>query len=169
MKRESLPTWEELERHAQVVPEIHPASVVAMLELRQAGEEIQRKIMDVLQKEYHLSEGKFCALVILHQNPTGLAPSQLAERIGVARASITGMLQRMERDGWISLHSDVLDGRGKIVCLTPEGRAFIEKVLPPHYIRITRLMQNLTESEQQELIHLLHKLLRVENSAADGK
>ncbi len=164
MKRESLPTWEELERHARVVREIHPAAVVTMLELRQAGEEIQKKIMDVLQKEHHLSEGKFCALVVLHQHLSGLAPSQLAERVGVARASVTGMLRQMEQDGWISLDSDAKDGRGKIVCLTDSGREFIERVLPPHYLRVTHLMENLTEKEQFQLIHLIHKLLGVQEN-----
>ncbi len=161
MKRESLPTWQELELHARMVPEIHPVAVVTMLELRQAGEEIQKKIMDVLQKEHHLSEGKFCALVVLHQNPSGLAPSQVAERVGVARASVTGMLRQMERDGWIRLDSDSSDGRGKIVCLTESGKSFIEEVLPPHYLRVTQLMKNLTEDEQHQLIYLIHKLLGV--------
>ena len=74
LKREMIPTWEELQRHKQIIPEIDPAAVIAMLRIKQAGEEIKQEILDVLQREYHLSDGKFCVLVVLHQNQArGLA------------------------------------------------------------------------------------------------
>ena len=77
MKRESLPTWQELEKHKQVIPEIHPAAVIAMLEIKQAGEEIQESILSVLQQQYHLSEGKFCTLIVLHQHHQMMVIGQL--------------------------------------------------------------------------------------------
>lgn len=101
MKRELIPSWEELEAHKKTVPEINPAAVIAMLEIKQASDEVQASILDVLQKEYHLSEGKFCLLIVLHQNPQGIAPSEIAAKIGVSKATISNMLMRMERDGMI--------------------------------------------------------------------
>ena len=50
------------------------------------------------------------------------------------------------------------DGRGKVVLLTEEGIAFMEEILPPHYLRVTKLMEKLSEFEQNELIYLLKKL-----------
>ncbi|MCR5439359.1 DNA-binding transcriptional regulator, MarR family [Selenomonas sp. WCT3] len=159
MKREIVPTWEELERHKRIIPEINPAAVIAMLGIKTVGDEIQQSILDVLQKEHNLSEGKFCALVVLHQySDTGIAPSELAEKVGVTRATISNMLQRLERDGMVVIRPAADDGRGKLVILTEEGTAFMEKILPPHYLRVTKLMEKLSESEQKELIHLLKKL-----------
>ncbi|MBQ1868745.1 MULTISPECIES: MarR family winged helix-turn-helix transcriptional regulator [Selenomonas] len=159
MKREIIPAWEELERHKRIIPEINPAAVIAMLGIKMVGEEIQQSILDVLQKEYNLSEGKFCALVVLHQHSeTGIAPSDLAEKVGVTRATISNMLQRLERDGLVVIRPAADDGRGKIVFMTEEGAAFMEKILPPHYLRVTRLMEKLSEPEQKELIYLLKKL-----------
>ena len=87
MKREIIPTWEELERHKRIIPEINPAAVIAMLGIKTAAEEIQQAILDVLQKDYHLSEGKFCALIVLHQHgEQGVAPSVLAFDIWVMLA-----------------------------------------------------------------------------------
>ncbi|TYZ25145.1 MarR family transcriptional regulator [Selenomonas ruminis] len=130
-----------------------------MLGIKMVGEEIQQSILDVLQKEYNLSEGKFCALVVLHQHSeTGIAPSDLAEKVGVTRATISNMLQRLERDGLVVIRPAADDGRGKIVFMTEEGAAFMEKILPPHYLRVTRLMEKLSEPEQKELIYLLKKL-----------
>ena len=158
MKREMMPTWEELERHRQIIAEINPAAVIAMLGIKQAAERIQHSIMDVLQREYHLSEGKFCALVVLHQNNGGMAPSQLAEKVGVTRATISNMLQRLERDGLASVESAPGDGRSKVVRLTEKGRDLMQEVLPPHYLRVTKLLARLDEAEQKELIHLLKKM-----------
>ena len=159
MKREMVPTFEELERHKKMVPEINPAAVIAMLRIKTVSEEIQDSILDVLQQTYHLSEGKFCALIVLHQRGgDGMAPSELAEKVGVTRATISNMLQRMERDGLVDIRPAEQDGRGKIVNLTQEGRDFMEEILPPHYLRVSKLMEKLTEDEQKKLIMLLEKL-----------
>ena len=159
MKREIMPTWEELERHRQAVPEIKPAAVIAMLGIKQAAEDIQYSIMDVLQKDYHLSEGKFCVLVVLHQRrEQGVAPSVLAEKVGVTRATISNMLQRMERDGLVTMENALGDGRSKVVRLTERGLQLMKEVLPPHYLRVTKLMDRLSEEEQRELIKLLKKI-----------
>ena len=158
MRRESMPTLAELEEHKKIVPEIDPASVVAMLEIRQAGEQVAEQILDVLQRDYHLSEGKFCVLIVLHQHPEGIAPSQLAARVGVARATISTMLQRLEKSGDVVIEEDAEDRRGKRVRLTAKGRAFMAEVLPPHYLRVTKLMEKLTQEEQEELIRLLRNL-----------
>ena len=118
MKRENLPTWQELEAHKKTIPEIHPAAVIAMLEIKQAAEDIQASILSVLQRDYHLSEGKFCTLIVLHQHPEGITPSTLAEKVGVARATISTMLQRLERSGEVRVEARSEDGRGKLVRLT---------------------------------------------------
>lgn len=158
LKREMIPTWEELARHKKLVPEIEPAAVIAMLGIKQVGEDIQQSILDVLQQQYHLSEGRFCALIVLHQNREGVAPSQLAAKVGVTRSTISNMLQRLVRDGMVDVVPAAGDGRGKVARLTAQGVAFMDEILPPHYLRVTQLMARLTEAEQKELIRLLKKL-----------
>lgn len=159
MKREVIPGWEELERHKKIIPEINPAAVIAMLEIKAVGEQIQQAVLDVLMQEHHLSEGKFCTMIVLHQNgENGASPSFLAEKVGVTRATISTMLQRLEHEGMVAMHPAERDGRGKIAVLTEKGKAFMEEILPPHYLRVTRLMEKLSEEEQKELIRLLKKM-----------
>ena len=159
MKRTIIPSREELERHAQTIPEINPSEVLAMLQVMQASAEIQHAIIDVLEREYQLSEGKLCVMIVLHQNPDGVAPSALAVHAGVTRATISAMLRRMMRDGLVYAVSDAADARAKRICLTAAGRSFMDRVLPEHYLRITKLMGHLTEAEQETLIHLLKKIV----------
>ena len=161
MKRVITPARETLEQHAKLIPEINPSSVIAMLRVLEASSAIQHAIIDVLESEYQLSEGKLCVMIILHQMKAGVAPSKLAELAGVTRATISAMLQRMIRDGLVDSFSDEKDGRGKKVCLTAKGRSFMDEVLPNHYLRITKLMGRLSEAEQQELIILLKKIVSI--------
>jgi len=159
MKREMIPSFAELERHKELVPEINPAAVIAMLSIKDASDRIQESILDVLQRDYHLSDGKFCTLVVLHQHgEAGISPSVLAEKVGVTRATISSTLQRMERDGLVSVKPAESDGRGKVVHLTGQGTEFMAEILPPHYLRVSKLMEKLTETEQKDLILLLKKL-----------
>ncbi|MBR3456652.1 MAG: winged helix DNA-binding protein, partial [Selenomonadaceae bacterium] len=88
----------------------------------------------------------------------GIAPSMLASKVGVTRATVSVMLQRMEREELVHIRSDEQDGRGKIVILTEKGRKFMDDILPAHYLRVTELMGKLTEEEQGELGRLLKKL-----------
>ena len=158
MKQSMMPSREELARHAQLVPEIHPNEVLAMLTILQTAGTIQSRIMDVLQRDYRLSEGKLCVLIQLHQTPEGCAPSTLAERAGITRASVSVMIRNLQTEGLVSLVSEDEDRRTKCVRLTKKGRAFLDEVLPEHYLRITKLMGRLTAEEQKTLIELLGKL-----------
>ena len=158
MKQSMMPSRAELERHAKTVPEIHPNEVLAMLTILQTAGTIQSRIMDVLQRDYRLSEGKLCVMIQLHQSPESCAPSTLAERAGITRASVSVMLRNLETEGFVTLVSDDEDRRAKCVHLTKKGRAFLDEVLPEHYLRITKLMGRLTAEEQKTLTGLLEKL-----------
>ena len=80
----------------------------------------------------------------------------------MTRATITTMVKRMVRDGLATVVIDQEDKqedkRGKKVSLTAQGRQFMGQVLPGHYLRISTLMNRLSEDEQTELIRLLMKL-----------
>ena len=130
MRFEAFPTREGLERHAQIIPEIEPSAVLAMLRISQAAEIIRSSINDVLTKQYHLSQGKLRVMIVLHQNPEGIAPSKLAEKTGVTRATITTMVKRMVRDGLATVVIDQEDKRGKKVSLTAQGRHSWAKYCP---------------------------------------
>lgn len=158
MKQSMMPSLADLKRHARTVPEIRPNEVLAMLTILQTAGTIQSRIMDVLQRDYRISEGKLYVLIQLHQNPEGLAPSLLAERAGITRASVSVMLRHLEEEGLATMADDDADKRAKRVRLTETGRAFLDKVLPEHYLRISKLMGRLTAEEQKTLTGLLEKL-----------
>ncbi|HZZ42277.1 MAG TPA: MarR family transcriptional regulator [Tepidisphaeraceae bacterium] len=108
-----------------------------------------------------MSQGKFTLIMILNRDPkVGMLPSELAERSGVTRATITGLLDGLERERFISRENHAHDRRKAIVRLTKEGQALIDGIVPGYYDLLGNLMEDLSEGEKRELIELLVKLNR---------
>jgi DNA-binding MarR family transcriptional regulator len=113
---------------------------------------------DVHFARYGLSIGKFTLLMQLYVAPEGLTPSEFADRVGVTRATITGLLDGLEREELIKREAHPNDRRRLIIRLTEKGRQLVAKVLPDHFCRTTGLMANLTPAEKKTLIKLLNKV-----------
>lgn len=158
MAKVVIPPRAELEKYARDNPLIHPAEVLAMLQVMRAGQDIQDTVLDGIVRSRGISSGKFGVLIILYQKNTALAPSELAKIAGVTRATISMMLSRMKRDGLVTESAAEADGRQKRIRLTDAGRALMAELFPRHYQRVSQIMGRLTEAEQEELIRLLEKL-----------
>ena len=61
-----------------------------------------------------------CLDLITRRGP--LSPSTLARQSGLHPATITGILDRLERGGWVARQRDPSDRRAVVVGLSPGGR-----------------------------------------------
>ncbi|RYG63014.1 MarR family transcriptional regulator, partial [bacterium] len=84
--------------------------------------------------------------------------SELAEKIGVTRATMTGLLDGLEKDGFVQRRQHPDDRRALTVHLTDAGQAFLEAMLPEHYRRVAQLMSGLDTDERRQLVQLLTKV-----------
>ncbi|KAB8064678.1 MarR family transcriptional regulator [Janthinobacterium violaceinigrum] len=111
-----------------------------------------------------LSEGKFVLLFLLRDAPKGLSPHELAERAGVTRGTITGLLDGLERDGFLARHADQLDRRKLLVRLSAKGEAAAATLVDEHAQWIASLFADFTQQEMQLLSSLLEKAWRKTDS-----
>ena len=58
-----------------------------------------------------LSEGRFVLLFLLDAAPGGLAPAVLAQQAGVSRATVTGLIDGLEREALVARQADASDRR----------------------------------------------------------
>ena len=75
------------------------------------------------------SEGKFVLLFLLHGQSGGLSPHELAERAGVTRATVTGLLDGLERDGFLRREADEVDRRRVQVLVERKGQGHCDEVV----------------------------------------
>ena len=105
-----------------------------------------------------LSEGRFVLLFLLDAAVDGLAPNVLAEQSGVTRATVTGLLDGLEREALIERTADSTDRRALRVHLTRKGKQMAKKVVDQHGRWIAGLFGNLSATERRQLTTLLDKV-----------
>ncbi|MGB6297381.1 MAG: MarR family transcriptional regulator [Rivularia sp. (in: cyanobacteria)] len=109
-------------------------------------------------ERYGLSAGKFTLLMQLYTTKQDMPPSEFAHRANVTRATITGLLDGLEREGLVQRKAHPNDRRMLTINLTDKGKMLVERILPDHFFRTKGLMGNLTPTEKKTFIKLLKKL-----------
>ena len=163
-----LPRYEMLQEKAQRYPELDANAVEATLVLLRVASDVFEGMGAHLAR-HDISQGRFMVLVLLdrHSHAEGLLPSEIAEHLGVTRATVTGLLDGLEKCELISREMHPEDRRAFCIELTPKGREFLAEMLPGHYRRIAGLMAHLSESEQRQLVKLLGKVSHGHNALRD--
>ena len=95
------------------------------------------------------------------------APAKIASAVQVTKGAMTGTLKRLEAEGWISVTADPDDGRGKVVMLTPEGRAIRETALSVLVLQLELVLRAVSEDELRQAIPVLQKVRAALDAARD--
>lgn len=167
-----LPRYECLLEAAREFPDLDPSAAEAFLHLLRTGDEAFGAT-DRNLSEHSISHGRFGVLMLLWRSTQPRAakllgadecelgprtPAELAEAAGVTRATMTGLVDTLERDGYVKREPDPADRRTISVRLTAKGEQFLNEFLPGHFKVIAELMAPLTESERKTLVRLLGKI-----------
>jgi DNA-binding MarR family transcriptional regulator len=98
--------------------------------------------------EYGITDAQFNALMILwdYRDRT-LRQHELAELLVVNRASMGGVLERMERNGWIVRTVDPDDRRAQQVTLTGSGIAKLKEIRDPYYRLLAQIFRETRPDE----------------------
>ena len=103
-----------------------------------------------------MSQGRFTVMAVLNREPDApMCPSDLATKCGVTRATMTGLIDGLERDKLVTRQHHQGDRRMTQVKLTEEGIKFLDAILPDYYKRLAKLMGNLSEAEKMSLEDML--------------
>ncbi|SFM20447.1 MarR family winged helix-turn-helix transcriptional regulator [Pelosinus propionicus] len=127
--------------------------------LLQISDDVLDAINNAL-KEYHISESKFALLLLLFNTNTDqqLQPSEIADMLGIRRASVTKQLIWLEEHQLITRTICLEDQRMVNVTITKEGYHLLNRVLPHYWQTCSNLTQKLTDEETVSLLNLLIKI-----------
>lgn len=87
-----------------------------------------------------------------------LNPSEISERQGTSRNTISSLIRDLEADGLIERHLDQKDRRKFNICLTTKGRDLVRQHASQHMQTISACFNTLTPTEQETLSQLLTKV-----------
>jgi DNA-binding MarR family transcriptional regulator len=159
-----LPRYECLLEASREFPDLDPSATEVFLHLLRAGDEAFR-VIESHFAQHDITQGRFGVLMALWGSSrrsgceTPLTPAEIAERTGVTRATITGLLDTLERAGFVSRTPHPDDRRMMSVALTARGEALLGGIMPEHFRRMAWLMSPLSETERKEFVRLLLKVM----------
>jgi DNA-binding MarR family transcriptional regulator len=153
-----LPTDVSLQEFSRRYPNMNPSALKTCAELMRTGSDLMAVFETVLGK-FGLSQGRLLVLIVMNRTPQeAVNPSFLAEKLGVTRATMTGLLDGLKTGNFIERVADSRDRRRIGVRLTPEGKQVLEKLLPDYYRNMAKLTAGLSENERQTVLTLLAKI-----------
>ena len=153
-----------LQEFSRRYPNMNPSSLKTCAELMRTGSDLLAAF-ETVSGQYGLSQGRLLVLIVMNRAPQeALNPSFLAEKLNVTRATMTGLLDSLEKGNFIERVADSRDRRRIGVRLTPAGRQVLEKLLPDYYLNMARLTAGLSENERQTMLSLLSKINQKLNS-----
>jgi DNA-binding MarR family transcriptional regulator len=133
-------------------------------ELRKAARAITL-LYDNAFKSSGLLSTQFGVLQVIH-NIDSIRISDLADKLGMDRTTLTRNLSILERDGFIKI-SQGKDLRTRIVTATQKGRYAVAKVLPLWNEVQHKVKQQMGESSWHELMQNLRGFLKVTDQLAN--
>jgi len=119
---------------------------------------IQRELERVFA-QHGLAGSDFDVLATLRRSEAPLAPGELSRSMMVTTGGMTKLLDRLEAQGLIRREPDPRDRRGRLIVLTDDGRALVDRAVEAHLQNEQRLLAAFSKAEREDLAALLRQLL----------
>ncbi|MFF5209389.1 MarR family winged helix-turn-helix transcriptional regulator [Streptosporangium sp. NPDC000396] len=108
-------------------------------------------------REYGLTQQQGQLLCVLMAQPYGM--SELGAVLGLAKSSLTGLVDRSERNGLVQRNPDPHDSRAVRVALTRQGAKLADEFYIETCRRIEELTSGLAPAERDTLAALLGRVV----------
>jgi DNA-binding MarR family transcriptional regulator len=101
--------------------------------------------------------GMFSALVLVRANP-GIAQVELAGELGIDKASMVGLIDRLEDGGWIVRKRSKEDRRRQGIFLTAAGDKIYKTLKREMLDHERKFVAQFSDAERKQLVNLLQRL-----------
>ena len=118
---------------------------------------LQKRIATLLQP-LRLTPTSGLALSILANAESPLPPNEIADRLIISRATVTGLLDSLERRAYIRRRPHPSDRRMILAEITETGRQAASAFRPIVHQHEKEWFGVLDETEQQQLLVMLHRV-----------
>lgn len=118
-----------------------------------------RRITKELARRADLTGPQLTVVKMLEQIGE-LSLSELSERIRAQNSTVTGIIDRMEREGLVTRERSKEDRRVVYIRLTAKGRKLADEIPVEPWEIFRSALETLTASETRELVKILGKVAR---------
>jgi MarR family transcriptional repressor of emrRAB len=149
---------EGIDRVGQLVPKM-PVPEARMCRLMlMLGGAIDRELESKL-KPHKLNHSEFLTLMILYSRPDGSStPGELCEFTTQGATNMTRIANALVKRALITRGSSKEDRRRVLIRITPAGRRFVQKMLPPMFPQVGAMFAGFSVNDMRQFDRLLRKL-----------
>lgn len=97
-------------------------------------------------------------IVFLAEHGSRALQKEIEASLGVSHPTVTGLVSRLEKSGFVRTWTDAEDRRNKVVELTDKARETGDRLRGTMHERDRALLAGLDEREQAELIRMLRQV-----------
>jgi len=158
----TIPQGSSLDQILKAISQIYPEYDTEIIRTNLVILDFAKTVMSAVEAHfarYNLSQARFAILMLLSTD-TGQAwtPAKLADALGITKATITGLLDVLEKGNFIERKPNPKDRRSSQVVMTESGQARLRSLLPEHLHQLLPLASILTDEERQTLSDFLLRL-----------
>ena len=127
-----------------------------------------RTRLDQRLRPLGLSQGKWRTLMHLSQGGNRLTQKEIAERMGIEGATLAGLLDRLENDGWVERRDSAQDRRCKTVHLQRRSKSVLDKIFNAAHDLRAELIEDISRRDLETCIRVLSKIRQRAERPANG-
>ncbi len=124
--------------------------------VNQYGElrDVQFAAYELYARKHGLTAKELFVLDIIWFTPDGCLQSAICERLSATKQTVSAIIKKFLKQGYVSLTESETDRRNKIVRFTTAGMEYTQRIIPPAAHAEIDAMSELSESDIAELVRL---------------
>ena len=149
---------EGIARVGQVIPALPMTEARLSRLLLLVGGTLDAVVERELKPE-KLNHSDFLTLMILYSRPDGSStPGELCEYTSQGATNMTRIANVLVKRGMVTRGASEQDRRRVVIRITPAGRRFVQKLLPPLFPKVSAAFAGFSDTDKRSFSRLLRKL-----------
>jgi DNA-binding MarR family transcriptional regulator len=150
-----LPNKAQIERIKSQYPDLDVTSVMSFLVLLRTATELSTALDKSLMKHGLLRNRWLILVMLIREEKRELSPTEMKKALGVTGATLSSLLEGLDRDGLVKIATCTEDRRTHKVMLTQKGVKLLDKVMPSYYQSISKVFADISTKQHDELLKTL--------------
>lgn len=119
---------------------------------------IEKEVRNLFRSEFGVTLPRFDLMAALYREPGGLTMGELSKRMLVSNGNVTGIVERLKKEGLVKRWVLPTDRRIYSVGLTPKGRTDFKALADRHKEWVADIFGGLEEEELMPMIQMMDRM-----------
>lgn len=139
------------------------------LTMLRSARHIEYALRDRLKTEFDTTLPRFDVMAVLFRMEEGMTMTQLSDHLVVSNGNVTGIVDRLEQEGFVERITDENDRRTTLVTMTEEGRIDFSYMAIAHQEWINELLDAVSVDDAHLLTDKLSGLREAQKAAEQSQ